>query len=99
PFEASELARARLSRSTWAIHLAVDWAKAGPIARIARTMTKDTEANQTVTRRHALLSATAVIAILAAGGAGYDLWGPAATAAAQGAPGGEAATGRLLVPG
>ena len=62
-------------------------------------MTKDTEANQTVTRRHALLSATAVIAILAAGGAGYDLSGPAGTAAAQGAAGGEVAMADLLVPG
>ena len=62
-------------------------------------MTKDTEANPTVTRRHALLGATAVIAILAAGGAAYDLWSPAGTAAAQGAAGGEVAMADLLVPG
>jgi len=74
-------------------------AKVGPIARISQTMTKDTEATPTVTRRHALLGAAAVIAILAAGGAGYDLWGPPGTAAAQGAAGGEVAMADLLVPG
>ena len=39
-------------------------------------MTKDTEATPTVTRRHALLGATALVAIIAAG-VGYSLWGPA----------------------
>jgi protein-disulfide isomerase len=62
-------------------------------------MTKDTEATPTVTRRRALLGAAAVIAILAAGGAGYDLWGPPGTAAAQGAAGGEVAMADLLAPG
>ena len=62
-------------------------------------MTKDTEANPTVTRRHALLGATAVIAILAAGGAGYFLWSPPGTAAAQTAAGGEVAMADLLAPG
>jgi len=62
-------------------------------------MTKDTEANPTVTRRHALLGATAAIAILAAGGTGYYLWSPAGTAAAQPAAGGEVAMADLLVPG
>src|SRR5262249_32413080 len=62
-------------------------------------MTKDTEANPTVTRRHALLGATAVMAILAAGGAGYDLWGPPRTAAAHGAASGEGAMAHLLGPG
>ena len=46
-------------------------------------MTKDTEATPTVTRRHALLGAAALVAIIAAGGAGYSLWGPTDTAAAQ----------------
>src|SRR5262249_61606681 len=91
PFEDSERARNRLRRSTWAIHLGDPlrrsiWAKGGPIARISRTMTKDTEANPTVTRRHALLGATAVIAILAAGGASYHPCRPTRTAAAQPAP-------------
>src|SRR5262249_32542029 len=93
-----------LKRSTWAIHLGNPlgrsiWAKGGPIARISRTMTKDTEANPTVTRRHALLGATAVIAILAAGGASYDLWRPTRTAAAQPAASGGVAVADLLVPG
>src|SRR5262249_59945682 len=75
-----------LKRSTWAIHVGNPlgrsiWAKGGPIARISRTMTKDTEANPTVTRRHALLGATAVIAILAAGGARHDLSPPTRTPA------------------
>jgi protein-disulfide isomerase len=62
-------------------------------------MTKDTEATPTVTRRRAFLGAAAVIAILAAGGTSYDLWGPPGTAAAQGAAGGEVAMADLLAPG
>jgi protein-disulfide isomerase len=66
---------------------------------MSQTMTNETEATPTVTRRRALLGATAVIAILAAGGAGYYLWGPPGTAAAQRAASGEVAMADLLVPG
>src|SRR5262249_54545328 len=52
-----------------------------------------------VTRRHALLGATAVIAILAAGGANYELWRPTGTPAAQPAASGEVALADLLGPG
>ena len=62
-------------------------------------MTKDPEATPTVTHRHALIGAAAVVAILAVGGAGYYLWSPPETAAAQGAAGGEVAMADLLVPG
>ena len=62
-------------------------------------MTKDTEATPTVTRRHALLGAAALVAIIAAGGAGYSLWGPTDTAAAQTSPAGEVPMADLLVPG
>jgi protein-disulfide isomerase len=62
-------------------------------------MTKDTEANPTVTRRHALLGAAALVAIIAAGGAGYSLWGPTDTAAAQTSPAGEVPMADLLAPG
>src|SRR6266699_2127511 len=62
-------------------------------------MTKDTEATPSVTRRHALLGAAALIAIIAAGGAGYALWGPTDTAAAQTSPAGEVPMADLLVPG
>jgi protein-disulfide isomerase len=61
-------------------------------------MTKDTEATPTLTRRHALLGAAAVIALIAAGGAGYHLWSPIDTAAAQPAASGEVAMADLLVP-
>jgi protein-disulfide isomerase len=62
-------------------------------------MTKEPEVSPTVTRRHALLGTVAVIAIVAAGGAGYYLWSPPETAAAQSAAGGEVAMADLLVPG
>jgi len=62
-------------------------------------MTKDTEATPTVTRRHALLGAAALVAIIAAGGAGYSLWGPTDTAAAQTSPAGEVPMADLLAPG
>ena len=61
-------------------------------------MTTETEATPTVTRRHALLGATALVAIIAAG-VGYSLWGPADTAAAQTSPAGEVPMADLLVPG
>ena len=63
-------------------------------------MTKDTEATPTVTRRHALLGAAALVAILAAGGAGYYLWTQPDTAVAQPAAGGaEVPIGELMTPG
>ena len=78
---------------------ATDAGESRPNCADITDMTKDTEATPTVTRRHALLGAAAVIAILAAGGAGYDLWGPPGIAAAQGAAGGEVAMADLLAPG
>ena len=62
-------------------------------------MTKDTEATPTVTRRYVLLGTAAIVAIIAAGGAGYSLWGPIDTAAAQTSPAGEVPMADLLVPG
>ena len=61
-------------------------------------MTTETEATPTVTRRHALLGTAAIVAIVAAGGAGFYLWSPA-TAAAQTSPAGEVPMADLLVPG
>src|SRR5262245_13751957 len=69
---------------------ATDAGESRPNCADITDMTKDTEATPTVTRRHALL---------AAGGAGYDLWGPPGTAAAQGAAGREVAMADLLAPG
>ena len=62
-------------------------------------MTTETEATPTVTRRHALLGAAAVVTIVAAGSAGFYLWSPAGTAAAQTSPAGEVPMADLLVPG
>src|SRR5262249_55815019 len=62
-------------------------------------MTTETEATPTVTRRHALLGTAAVVAIVAAGGAGFYLWSPAGTVAAQTSPAGEVPMSDLLVPG
>jgi len=39
-------------------------------------MTNDTETTPSVTRRQALLGTAALVAIIAAGGARYSLWGP-----------------------
>jgi len=62
-------------------------------------MTTETEATPTVTRRDALLGAAAVVAIIVAGGAGFYLWSPIDTAAAQTSPAGEVPMADLLVPG
>ncbi len=62
-------------------------------------MTQEIEARSTVTRRHMLIGATAVIAVVAAGGAGYYLWTPPETAAAQPAAGAEVPLAELLTPG
>jgi protein-disulfide isomerase len=62
-------------------------------------MTQEIEARSTVTRRHLLLGATAVIAVVAAGGAGYYLWTPPDTAVAQPAAGAEVPLAELLTPG
>ena len=62
-------------------------------------MTNDTETTPSVTRRQALLGTAALVAIIAAGGAGYSLWGPTDTAAAQTSPAGEVPMADLLVPG
>jgi protein-disulfide isomerase len=61
-------------------------------------MTRETPTRRTLTRRHALLGAAAVVALLAAGGAGSDLWSPT-DAAAQTSAGGEVSMAELLVPG
>ena len=61
--------------------------------------TEDTEGRSTVTRRHLLMGATALIAVVAAGGAGYYLWTPPDTAAAQPVAGAEVSMAELMTPG
>ena len=60
--------------------------------------TEDTEGRSTVTRRHLLMGATALIAVVAAGGAGYYLWTPPDTAAAQPVAGAEVSMAELMTP-
>jgi protein-disulfide isomerase len=62
-------------------------------------MTPETPASPTLTRRHVLLGAAAVTAIIAAGSAGPYLWSPIDTAAAQTSTGGDVSMADLLVPG
>src|SRR5256885_5365615 len=62
-------------------------------------MTPETPASPTLTRRHVLLGAAAVTAIIAAGSAGPYLWSPIDTAAAQTSTGGGVSLGDLLLPG
>ena len=62
-------------------------------------MTPETPAGPTLTRRHVLLGAAAVTAIIATGSAGPDLWSPIGTAAAQTSAGGDVSMADLLVPG
>src|SRR5215471_8267382 len=62
-------------------------------------MTTEREARPSVTRRYLLVGATAIIAILATGSAGYYLWGPTDTAAAQPGAGAEVSMADLLAPG
>ena len=59
-------------------------------------MTPETPASPTLTRRHVLLGAAAVTAIIAAGSAGSYMWSPAA---AQTSAGGDVSMADLLVPG
>jgi len=61
-------------------------------------MTPETPASPTLTRRHVLLGAAAVAAIIA-GGTGVHLWSPIDTAAAQTSTGGDVSMADLLVPG
>ena len=56
-------------------------------------------ARRTLTRRHVLLGAAAITAIIAAGSAGDYLWGSVGTAAAQTSAGEEVSMADLLVPG
>jgi protein-disulfide isomerase len=53
----------------------------------------------TLTRRHVLLGAAAVAAIIAACGTGVSLWSPIDTAAAQTSTGADVSMADLLVPG
>jgi protein-disulfide isomerase len=62
-------------------------------------MITETPASPTLTRRHMLLGAAAIAAILAAARAGFSLWSPIATAAAQTSTGGDVSMTDLLVPG
>ena len=62
-------------------------------------MTPETPASPTLTRRHVLLGAAAVTAIIATGSAGPDLWTLIGTAAAQTSAGGDVSMADLLVPG
>jgi protein-disulfide isomerase len=62
-------------------------------------MTTEPEASPSVTRRYVLIGGTAVVAVVAAGGAGHYLWNSSDTAAAQSGPGGEVAMADLLAPG
>src|SRR6266853_5170319 len=62
-------------------------------------MTTQPEASLTVTRRYVLIGTTALIAVLAAGGVGYEFWTFPDTAAAQSGPAGEVPMADLLVPG
>jgi len=59
---------------------------------------KDVSASSTVTRRHLLMGATAVAAVVA-GGAGYYLWSRPDAAVAQPAAGLDASTADLMTPG
>ncbi len=61
-------------------------------------MTTQPEASLTVTRRYVLIGTTALIAVLAAGGVGYEFWNFPDTAAAQSGPSGEVSMADLLVP-
>ena len=62
-------------------------------------MTKEMPATPTLTRRHVLLGAAAVTAIIAAGSAGIYLWSSTDTAAAETPAGAEVSMADLLVPG
>src|SRR5947199_3127821 len=62
-------------------------------------MTTQPEASLSVTRRYVLVGATALVAVLAAGGAGHEFWSFPDSAAAQSAPSGEVSVADLLVPG
>ena len=62
-------------------------------------MTPETPASPTLTRRHVLLGAAAVTAIIAAGSAGIYLWSSTDTAAAETPAGAEVSMADLLVPG
>ena len=62
-------------------------------------MTTQPEASLTVTRRYVLIGATALVAVLAAGGVGHEFWNSPDTAAAQSGPSGEVSMADLLVPG
>src|SRR5881396_1956228 len=62
-------------------------------------MTTQPEASLSVTRRYVLVGATALVAVLAAGGAGHEFWSFPDTAAAQSGPSGEVSVADLLVPG
>jgi protein-disulfide isomerase len=62
-------------------------------------MITETPASPTLTRRHMLLGAAAIAAILAAARAGFSLWSPIDTAAAQTSTGGDVSMTDLLVPG
>ena len=61
-------------------------------------MTTQGEASLTVTRRYVLIGTTAFVAVLAAGGVGFELWSSPDTAAAQSGPSGEVSMADLLVP-
>jgi protein-disulfide isomerase len=62
-------------------------------------MTTQGETSLTVTRRYVLIGTTAFVAVLAAGGVGFELWSSPDTAAAQSGPSGEVSMAALLVPG
>src|SRR5438093_6803509 len=62
-------------------------------------MTTQPEASLSVTRRYVLIGATALVAVLAAGGVGHEFWNSPDTAAAQSGPSGEVSMADLLVPG
>src|SRR5207253_314258 len=62
-------------------------------------MTTQPEASLSVTRRYVLVGATALVAVLAAGGAGHEFWSFPDTAAAQSGRSGEVSVADLLVPG
>src|SRR5437773_12447140 len=62
-------------------------------------MTPQPDASLSVTRRYVLVGATALVAVLAAGGAGHEFWSFPDSAAAQSGPSGEVPMADLLVPG
>ena len=62
-------------------------------------MTTEMPASLTLTRRHVLLGAATVTAIIAAGSAGMSLWSSTDTAAAETPVGAEVYMADLLVPG